>query len=90
MKAVTNLGDLKASIELLKACAVWGNATMNAIHGQDPERLIHEEAERRVRAEGISEDPMHDMLIDMTHNPVYQQRLEEVGAALRREFGKEG
>ena len=94
MKAVTNLGnaidrgDLKASIGLLRACAVWGNATMNAIHGQDPERLIHEEAARRVRAEGISENPTHDMLIGMTTNPTYQRRLAEVTEELYQAYGE--
>jgi hypothetical protein len=45
-KAVENLaaavegGDLKASIEVLKAVGMYGNGTMHAIHEQDPEPLI--------------------------------------------------
>ena len=93
-KAVENLaaaveeGDLKASIEVLKAVGMYGDGTMNAIHGHDPERLIHEEAERRVRAEGISEDPTHDMLIGMTTNPAYQRHLAEVTEELYQAYGE--
>ena len=42
-KAVANLaaavegGDLKASIEILKAVGMYGDGTMNAIHEQDPD-----------------------------------------------------
>ena len=61
---------------------------MNAIHVHDPERLIHEEADRRVRAEGISEDLTHDMLIGMTANPVYQHRLAEVIEELYQAYGE--
>jgi hypothetical protein len=63
---------------------------MNAIHGQDPERLIHEEAERRVRAEGISEEPTHDRLIGMTTNPAYQRRLAELMEELYQAYGEVG
>jgi hypothetical protein len=92
-KAVENLaavdeGDLKASIEVLKAVGMCGEGTMNAIHGQDPERLIHEEAARRVRAEGISENPTQDMLIGMTTNPTYQRRLAEVTEELYQAYGE--
>jgi hypothetical protein len=95
-KAVENLaaaveeGDLKASIEVLKAAGMYGDGSMNAIHGQDPERLIHEEAERRVRAEGFSEDPTHDMLIGMITNPAYQRRLAEVMEELHQAYGEVG
>jgi hypothetical protein len=61
---------------------------MNAIHGQDPERLIHEEATRRVRAGAISEEPTHDMLIGMTTNPAYQRRLADVMEELYQESGE--
>ena len=53
-KAVENLaaaveeGDLKASIEVLKAVGMYGDGTMNAIHEQDPEKLIRQQAESQV------------------------------------------
>jgi hypothetical protein len=90
LAAAVEEGDLKASIEVLTAVGMYGDGAMNAIHGHDPERLIHEEAERRVRAEGISEDPTHDMLIDMTTNPAYQRRLAEVMEELYQEYGEGG
>jgi Homeodomain-like domain len=95
-KAVENLaaavedGDLKASIEVLKAVGMYGNATMNAIHQQDPEPLIAQEAERRVRREGLSEDPTHDMLVGMTTNPAYRRRLAEVTEELYQAYGEAG
>jgi Homeodomain-like domain len=93
-KAVANVaaaverGDLKASIEVLKAVGMYGNGTMNVIHEQDPEQLIAQEAERRVRREGLSADPTRDMLLDMTTNPAYQRRLAEVTAELYQEYGE--
>jgi hypothetical protein len=93
-KAVANLaaavesGDLKASIEVLKAVGMYGNATMNTIHEQDPATLLVQEAERRVRREGLSEDPTHDMLIGLTKNPAYQRRLAEVTEELYQEYGE--
>jgi hypothetical protein len=95
-KAVENLaaaveeGDLKASIEVLEVVGMYSDGAMNAIHGQDPERLIHEEADRWVRAEGISEDPTHDMFICMTANPAYRCRLAEVMEALHQAYGDVG
>jgi transposase-like protein len=91
-KAVDNLGqavesgDLKASIELLKAVGLYGNGTMNAIGEQDPLKVIEAQAAVLIKAEGISEDPTHDMLIQMTQNPAYRRRLDEVKAALATEY----
>jgi hypothetical protein len=91
-KAVENLaaaveaGSLKASIEVLKAVAMYGNGTMNAIGEQDPMKLIAAQAEAQVKAEGISEDSTRDMLIEMTKNPAYRRRLDEVKAALAAEY----
>jgi hypothetical protein len=95
-KSVENLaaavedGDLKASIEVLKAVGMYGNGTMNAIHQQDPEQLIAQEAERRVRREGISEDATHDMLLGMTKNSAYQRRLAEVMEELYQAYDEAG
>jgi hypothetical protein len=91
-KAVENLaaaveeGDLKASIEVLKAVGMYGQGSMNAIGEQDPEKLIAAQAEAQAKREGISEDPTHDMLIDMTKNPAYRRRIDEVKAALAAEY----
>jgi hypothetical protein len=95
-KSVENLaaavedGDVKASIEVLKAVGMYGHGTMNTIHEQDPEQLIAQEAERRVRREGLSEDPTRDMLLTMTTNPAYQRRLAEVTEELYQSYGEEG
>jgi hypothetical protein len=91
-KAAENLGaaveegDLKASLELLKAVGMYGNGTMNAIGEQDPMKVIEAQAAAQVKAEGISADPTHDMLIQMTQNPAYRRRLDEVKAALAGEY----
>jgi hypothetical protein len=91
-KAVENLasavasGDLKASIEVLKAVGMYGNGSMNAIGEQDPVQVIEAQAQARVKAEGVSEYPTHDMLIEMTQNPAYRRRLDEVKAALAAEY----
>jgi hypothetical protein len=59
MKAVENLatavesGDLKASIELLKAVGMYGDGTMNAISEQDPEKLIRQQTAAQVDREGV-------------------------------------
>jgi hypothetical protein len=92
-KAVENIGqavedgDLKASIEVLKAVGMYGDGTMNAIGEQDPEKVIAAQAEAHVKAEGMSEDPVHDMLIDMTQNPAYRRRVDEVKASLAARYG---
>jgi hypothetical protein len=93
-KAVANVaaavegGDLKASIEVLKAVGMYGHGSMNTIHEHDPDQLIAQEAERRVRREGLSADPTRDLLLDMTTNPAYQRRLAEVTAELYQEYGE--
>jgi hypothetical protein len=75
-------GDLNASIELLKAVGMYGDGTMHAIGEQDPMKVIEAQAEAQVKAEGVSDHPTHDMLIEMTNNPAYRRRLDEVKAAL--------
>jgi hypothetical protein len=53
-KAVENLGqavesgDLKASIELLKAVGMYGEDTMNVIFEHDPEKVIRQQAEAQM------------------------------------------
>jgi hypothetical protein len=65
---------------------MYGDGTLNAIGEQDPMKVIEAQAAAQVKAEGISEDPTHDMLIEMTKNPAYRRRLDEVKAALAAEY----
>jgi len=88
-KAVENLGqavesgDLKASIELLKAVGMYGDGTMNAIFEQDPEVIVRQQAEAELKREAISENAYADQLMDLSRNPAYRQRLAEVEAEIR-------
>ena len=87
-KAVENLGqavesgDLKVSIELLKAVGMYGDGTMNAIGEQDPDKMIRQQAEAQVDREGVP----RNALLAMTENldtAAYRTRLTEVQAELR-------
>jgi hypothetical protein len=90
-KAVENLGqavesgDLKASIELLKAVGMYGDGTMNAIGEQDPEKLIRQQAEAQVDREGV---PKNALLAMAEHldTAAYRTRLAEVEAEIRRAY----
>ena len=55
---------------------------MNAIGEQDPLQVIEAQAQAQVKAEGVSEDPTQDMLIEVTQKPAYRRRLDDVRAAL--------
>jgi hypothetical protein len=81
-------GDVKASFELLKAVGIYGNPEINHIRDWRLESLIQQEAERRVKAEGIPMDATHEALIRLTENPRYRQRREELEAELMREYGE--
>jgi hypothetical protein len=90
-KAVDNLaaavedGDLKASIEVLKAVGMYGDDTMNAIHEQDPEKLIRQQAEAQVDREGV---PRNALLAMAEHldTAAYRTRLAEVEAEIRTSY----
>jgi putative insertion element HTH domain-containing protein len=90
-KAVENLGqavesgDLKASIEVLKAVGMYGDGTMNAIGEQDPEKLIRQQAEAQVDREGV---PKNTLLAMAEHldTAAYRTRLAEVEAEIRRVY----
>ena len=82
-------GNLKASFELLRAVGIYGDPNINHIRDWRLESLIRQEAERRVKAEGIPEDATERMLINMSQNPAYLRRLEEITSELMREFGEE-
>jgi Homeodomain-like domain len=90
-KAVENIGqavesgDLKASIEVLKAVGMYGDGKMNAIGEQDPEKLIRQQAEAQVDREGV----LKNALLVMAENldtAAYRTRLAEVEGEIRRQY----
>jgi hypothetical protein len=90
-KAVSNLaagvegGDLKASIELLKAVGMYGDGTMNTIFEQDPEKLIRQQAEAQLDREGTPKNALTAMLENLD-TAAYRTRLAEVEAEIRRAY----
>jgi hypothetical protein len=90
MKAVSNLaavveeGKFGASIEVLKAVGMYGNAEMNVIHGQNAQECFEEIVTSRLLAERIVE-PMQ-ALIDRERYPVRERRRQEIAADLVREL----
>jgi hypothetical protein len=94
MKAVSNLaaavenGELRASIELLKAVGMYGNGTMNAIGEQDPEQLLQRQIDAQIAREGIPKDE-HEAMTQMLIRPTtrYTERRQEIEAELRERYG---
>jgi hypothetical protein len=90
-KAVENLGqavesgDLKVSIELLKAVGMYGDGTMNTIFEQDPEKLIRQQAEAQLDREGTPKNALTAMLENLD-TAAYRTRLAEVEAEIRRAY----
>jgi len=90
-KAVENLaaaveaGDVKASIDVLKAVGMYGDGTMNAIGEQDPKRLLQAQAQAQLDREGIARDE-HEMLVRCLETTAYRERLEEITADLQRTY----
>jgi hypothetical protein len=90
-KAVENLaaaveeGDVKASIEVLKAAGMYGDGTMNAIHEQDPEKLIRRQAESQVDREGVPRNALLAMAENLD-NAAWRHRLAEVEAEIRSAY----
>jgi hypothetical protein len=93
-KAVENLaaalekGDLKASIEVLKAVGLYGDGTMNAIHEQDPEKLIRRQAEAQVDREGVARNALLAMA-ESLDTAAYRTRLAEVEAEIQSTYLEE-
>jgi hypothetical protein len=93
-KAVENLadavegGDLKASIELLKAVGMYGNGTMNAIGEQEPEELIRQQAEAQVDREGTPKNALAAM-VENLDTAAYRTRLAEVEAEIRSTYAED-
>jgi hypothetical protein len=90
-RAVENLataveeGDLKASIEVLKAVGMYGDGTMNAIGEQDPEKLIRQQAEAQVDREGVPRNALLAMAENLD-NVAWRHRLAEVEAEIRQQY----
>jgi len=90
-KAVENLaaaveeGDVKVSLEILKAVGMYGNGTMNAIHEQDPEKVIRQQAEAHVDREGVPRNTLLAMAESLDMD-AYRTRLAEVEAEIRRRY----
>jgi hypothetical protein len=90
-KAVENLaaaveeGDFKASIEVLKAVGMYGEGTMDAIHEQDPEQLIRQQAESQVDRESVPRNAILAMAENLD-NAAWRHRLAEVEAEIRRAY----
>jgi len=85
MAAAVEEGDLKTSIELLKAIGMYRDGTMNAIHEQDPEELIRQQAVAQVDREGV---PKNALLAMAEHldTAAYRARLAEVEQELRAPY----
>jgi hypothetical protein len=92
-KAVENIaeaiegGNLTASWELLKCTSMYGGV-VNVLSETDPEKIIKAQAEAQVQREGIPEDATETMLINLSKNPVYLRRLEEIEAELWAMYGE--
>ena len=90
-KAVENLGqavesgDLKSSVEVLKAVGMYGDGTMNAIGEQDPEKLIRQQAEAQVDREGVQRNTLLAMA-EHLDTAAYRTRLAEVETEIRRQY----
>jgi hypothetical protein len=90
-KAVENLGqavasgDLKTSIEVLKAVGMYGDGTMNAIREQDPEKLIRQQAEVQVDREGVPKNALLAMAENLD-TAAYRTRRAEVTAEIQRQY----
>ena len=90
-KAVENLaaaveeGDLKASIEVLKAVGMYGDGTMNTIFEQDPETLIRQQAVAQLEREGTPKNALAAM-VENLDTAAYRARLAEVEADIRRAY----
>ena len=90
-KAVENLAAAsrkatsKPRSRCLKAVGMYGDGTMNAIHEQDPEKLIRQQAEAQVDREGV---PRNTLLAMAEHldNAAWRHRLAEVEAEIRRTY----
>jgi hypothetical protein len=85
--AAVEKGELRASIELLKAVGMYGDGTMNAIREQDPEQLLQRQIDEQITREAIPKDE-HDAMTQMLMRPTtrYVERRQEIEAELRARY----
>jgi hypothetical protein len=90
-KAVDNIasavdaGDVKASIEVLRAVGMYGNGTMNAIHEQNPEKILNAMVDQRLAREPESGDPVQRAM-DALYHPERERRRQEIEHELAAKY----
>jgi hypothetical protein len=89
LEAVEN-GNIKASIELLKCCAMYGNGAMNSLDERDPVKIAERLCLEDLAREGVSAHADLDRLITLQANPRYEQRKAELMARLLNGDSLEG
>jgi hypothetical protein len=87
IQAAIEEGNVKASFELLKAAGIYGAETINSISDYRLDRMITATAEAQAEREGLVKDTMR-ALIEMSDNPAYRQRVEEIQAELWAEYSE--
>jgi hypothetical protein len=70
---------------VLKAVGMYGEGTMDAIHEQDPEQLIRQQAESQVDRESVPRNAILAMAENLD-NAAWRHRLAEVEAEIRRAY----
>jgi hypothetical protein len=75
-------GDVKASFELLKATGLYGSPEINSVSDWRIDKRITQVAEAQAEREGFVKDTMR-ALIDVSDNPTYRRRVEEIEDELR-------
>ena len=86
LAAAVDEGDLRASIDVLKAVGLYGDGRMNAIFEQDPEQLIRQQAESQVDREGVPRNALLAAMAENLDNAAWRHRLAEVEAEIRRAY----
>jgi hypothetical protein len=80
-------GDVKASFELLKAVGLHGDPGINVVSDYRLDRMITAAAEAQAEREGLVKDTMR-ALVEMSDNPAYRRRVEEIQAELWAAYGE--
>jgi Homeodomain-like domain len=90
-KAVDNIaaaieaGNLPASWELLKCTSMYGGV-VNVLGEQNPQTILTQQAQAQAEQEGFIKDTMRG-LIDLSDNPAYINRVEEIETELWVAYG---
>jgi hypothetical protein len=83
LAAAVEDGELKASHEVLRAGALDGDGTMNAISEQDPEVILRQRAAAQLQPAAVSRSALLARAGPLD-TAAQRTRLAEVGAACRR------